>query len=869
MAEVPLRDYLDSMRAHLREGQFADVMALGQHILRYYPKHIETYRMLGEASLETNDLVAAVDLFQRVRSADPENIIALAGLSAVHEQRKEFKEAIWHLERAFEIQPANTELRKELLRLHAESEGTTPDRLKLTPGGLARLYTRQGLYPQAIQEFRSLLKRDPSRTDIQAALAETLYRVGRKQEAAEVAQALLEKLPYCLKANLLLGALWSENGVPEAETLMQRARSMDPEYKVARGLLPDHWDDAPPPMVPEKSEEAAPVSPPAVAQPPELDESGAHVQEFLESLAPSVEAATQTETRSPRPATIDSGFKVEPPVVTAPPVAAAPEPPTAPTLASEAIAPVLPAAPVEQTVEQAKPVAEPDKEQPAAASPAEEAEEKPALSLAPAESTPVAKSGAEPSPAHRIQPGLPRVGPTIPGALDKLPAWVRGVSPSTTADAMSGQSGLRGDTHPAGADRASALRMPHLEKSKAVTRVPFKGESSDTELPDWLTRARQAARSGEQEQSAGSSTSEEKPAWLTESNPESAPTEGRAVSPDWLRTDSSAAASDKAGAEDQAPLPAWLAASEAEGQTDVLTPGVALPDWLSGPKQEAEPEASEASAPVPAWLQPSGEESPPESQAVSTPSPERQPSSPGESQSSTPLEVAEKPPEEQLTRTEIDETIPEWLREISAASEVEPAGAGPVQSRPSEPSGAKPSSEIIKRESDVESKIAPSALESEQAEPNVAATLAPAAPELVPVEPGAIGSTEANVVEPDLSAPIAETGAGEAIVGPEAVVPSVPIAESVVPDQTKGTPDSIVVQARELWKSGDRDGAIGLYEKALQKGPHLTAEVIADLEQFVQEPGAPLPAHRLLGDAYSMVGKFKEALEQYRIVLGK
>ncbi len=139
MAQVLLRDYIAEMRQHLRAGRYSDVVTRGHHILRYSPKHLETYRILGEVSLDSNDLNTAADFFQRVRSADPENVVTLIGLSIVYEHRNQLDESIWYLERAFEIQPGNQELRQELLRLYAKQEGPPRTRLKLTAGALARL----------------------------------------------------------------------------------------------------------------------------------------------------------------------------------------------------------------------------------------------------------------------------------------------------------------------------------------------------------------------------------------------------------------------------------------------------------------------------------------------------------------------------------------------------------------------------------------------------------------------------------------------------------------------------------------------------------------------------------------------------------
>ncbi|MGB8649018.1 MAG: tetratricopeptide repeat protein, partial [Anaerolineae bacterium] len=247
MTEVLLRDYVEEMREHLREGRFSQVLALGNHILSFYPKHLETYRLLAETNLEMNELDAAENLFNRVRSADPENLVAFIGLSIIHEHRSQIDEAIWHLERAFEIQSSNGELRRELLRLYESRDGTRRTRFKLTQGALARLYARQGLYGQAIQELHALLRAEPDRLDLQVALAEAFYREGRKQDSAQIARSILDQLPFCLKANLLLGALWAENGVPESQTLLKRAQALDPDGLMARELRIDypHDDSAP------------------------------------------------------------------------------------------------------------------------------------------------------------------------------------------------------------------------------------------------------------------------------------------------------------------------------------------------------------------------------------------------------------------------------------------------------------------------------------------------------------------------------------------------------------------------------------------------------------------------------------------------
>jgi tetratricopeptide (TPR) repeat protein len=224
MADVTLRESLDLMRSFLRAGHLAEAFALGRHILQFYPKHIETYTVLAQVSLATNDMAGANDLLRRVLSSDPENVIALAGMALISEAQDKQDDALWYLERAYEIQPSNDELRGELLRMREQYYGTAPTRVELTPGALARVYARQGQYAQAVNEYRRLLRNESQRYDAQVGLAETLYRAGRTDEAAQVAQTVMADAPYALKPNLILGALWSENAVPEGQLTVQTRR---------------------------------------------------------------------------------------------------------------------------------------------------------------------------------------------------------------------------------------------------------------------------------------------------------------------------------------------------------------------------------------------------------------------------------------------------------------------------------------------------------------------------------------------------------------------------------------------------------------------------------------------------------------------
>jgi tetratricopeptide (TPR) repeat protein len=241
MAEITLSKYCDQAKELIRTDSYDQAIAICRHMLRHYPKYVRAYRLLGEACLEKGDYVEAASLFKRVLGSDMEDMVVYVGLGIIFDEQGALEEAIWQLERAFEISPGNAEIRKELQRLYAERDGTTPPKLKLTPAALGRLYLREELYQRAIDEFRGVLEEDPQRVDLQVALATALWWSNQKQEAAQVCEEILEEYPNCLKANLVLGEiLVSSDREEEGKALLEAAQALDPENLAAQSLFRDH-----------------------------------------------------------------------------------------------------------------------------------------------------------------------------------------------------------------------------------------------------------------------------------------------------------------------------------------------------------------------------------------------------------------------------------------------------------------------------------------------------------------------------------------------------------------------------------------------------------------------------------------------------
>ncbi|MGD2206209.1 MAG: tetratricopeptide repeat protein, partial [Anaerolineae bacterium] len=234
MPDIQLQDYTTKIKSLIRDDLHDEAIAHCRHILRHHPKYIEAYCLLGEACLEEEMYREAIEFFQRTLSADPECFIARVGLGIIYDDQGALPQAIWQMERAFELAPGNAEVRRELQRLYAQQEGAERTHLKLTRGALGRLYIRNGFYERAINEFRAVLRKEPDSPHIRVALIEALWREGRRLEAVETCLDLLEALPNCLKANLILGAIWMQGGHEDAgEEKLNIARTLDPENRIA------------------------------------------------------------------------------------------------------------------------------------------------------------------------------------------------------------------------------------------------------------------------------------------------------------------------------------------------------------------------------------------------------------------------------------------------------------------------------------------------------------------------------------------------------------------------------------------------------------------------------------------------------------
>ncbi len=246
MTKITLRSYNREIEALTDQGKIDLAIAHSLHILKYFPKHVDTYRLLGKAYLENQRLGDAADIFQRVLSAVPDDFVSHIGMSIIREDEGNLDASIWHMQRAYDVQSSNITIQDELRRLYDKRDGIEPPKIRLTRAALARMYARGDLINEAISELRSALQEEPDRADLLVLLARMYYTNNQRVKSIQTCSQVLNKLPYCLDANIIISqALVDTNREEESRQYITKATELDPyaafisEHAPTINLVPD------------------------------------------------------------------------------------------------------------------------------------------------------------------------------------------------------------------------------------------------------------------------------------------------------------------------------------------------------------------------------------------------------------------------------------------------------------------------------------------------------------------------------------------------------------------------------------------------------------------------------------------------------
>src|SRR5437588_1430445 len=217
MAQTTLRDYLQITEDAISSGRIDDAMEKCQHILAIFPESLEAQRLLGEVYLAQGQLEEAQQTFDWILANDPENVIVYCDRALISERQSDIDTALDCYQQAYELSRGNSEIRQEFNVLSAKAGQQD---FMFSRAGLARLYMRGDLLPQALQEWEAVLSVSPDRLDARTGLLETYWREGLYDQVEKLANQILEDIPSCLTALLLLGHVTYFHKLEQARALL-------------------------------------------------------------------------------------------------------------------------------------------------------------------------------------------------------------------------------------------------------------------------------------------------------------------------------------------------------------------------------------------------------------------------------------------------------------------------------------------------------------------------------------------------------------------------------------------------------------------------------------------------------------------------
>lgn len=237
MATTSLRDSLRLAEVDLAARKTGEALHAAEQLLVVHPHWLEAQRVRAEALIALDRLPEAEQMLDGILSCHPEHVRSFVNRAYLMQRRNDLLGMLAYYRRACELTAQNVNLRA----IHNQIAGQL-NRPPYTPShtGLARLYLRAELFPQAIREWDIALQVNPNRLDAQIGMAETLWRMGSARRAQDVCLYILHRMDFCLKPLLLMTLFSLDQGnTSEAQNYVTRATALDPEQLMAADLFSD------------------------------------------------------------------------------------------------------------------------------------------------------------------------------------------------------------------------------------------------------------------------------------------------------------------------------------------------------------------------------------------------------------------------------------------------------------------------------------------------------------------------------------------------------------------------------------------------------------------------------------------------------
>lgn len=230
-------------RALVRQGQWDMARVQFEEAVKRRPGYLPPRFALAQYHLARRDFSAALTVAREMLELDPDNLpakllrhAALVAMGNLGQARKDLEVVLSEHPGSREAQLALASLNlaerryaeagEQFRKLH---ETAAPDDLRALVGW-TEAYAQQGRFAQAIELLKRELARDATRAAVRLALANTLVRASRFDEAIAEYQTLIDRNPQAGDLYLRLGEAWRRKGdAPAAAASFAKAVELMPK----------------------------------------------------------------------------------------------------------------------------------------------------------------------------------------------------------------------------------------------------------------------------------------------------------------------------------------------------------------------------------------------------------------------------------------------------------------------------------------------------------------------------------------------------------------------------------------------------------------------------------------------------------------
>lgn len=237
-------------QAYLSHGSWSLAIKEGEAAVRFNPQNAAALTVLGDAYLLAGNTRRAQQLFKEVAAATPHDPSIHQRLGVIARAQRHFDEALAHFEQAFEENPQFMDALDQIVATLV-SEGKVRQardrvtrQIESTPNE-ARLYNLLGQvlgisadFVEAEAAFKHALSIDGTLLSSYANLGELYARQGRTDRAIQEFETIVSRNPRHLAALMILGILHEQQGdFPRATTRYEEALRLNPRFAPAANNL--------------------------------------------------------------------------------------------------------------------------------------------------------------------------------------------------------------------------------------------------------------------------------------------------------------------------------------------------------------------------------------------------------------------------------------------------------------------------------------------------------------------------------------------------------------------------------------------------------------------------------------------------------